>query len=165
VLWSGNYEASYASRDLDKYLAANGIPVTQAETGQTLALGQGAVLRIQAAGTRGAVLLVEWENFRALLPVGMSFDDLEALQHGRAIGEVSVLLLGDAGYAPINPPDWIAALNPQLAVLSVAADDPFGLPHATVLESLNGYTLLRTDENGWIHISTDGEQMWVESER
>ena len=28
-----------------------------------------------------------------------------------------------------------------------------------------GYTLLRTDRNGWIQLSTDGEQLWVEVER
>jgi hypothetical protein len=33
-----------------------------------------------------------------------------------------------------------------------------------VIEALDGYTLLRTDRNGWIHLTTDGEQMWVEVE-
>jgi hypothetical protein len=28
-----------------------------------------------------------------------------------------------------------------------------------------GYAVLRTDRNGWIELSTDGEQMWVEVER
>jgi hypothetical protein len=28
-----------------------------------------------------------------------------------------------------------------------------------------GYPLLRTDRNGWIELSTDGEQMWVEVEK
>jgi len=33
------------------------------------------------------------------------------------------------------------------------------------LEAIKGYTLLRTDRNGWIELTTDGEQMWVEVER
>jgi len=33
------------------------------------------------------------------------------------------------------------------------------------LEAVEGYTLLRTDQNGWIELSTDGEQMWVEVEK
>ena len=165
VLWSGNDEASYASRQLDDYLASNEIPVTQAETDQHLELGNGIAIRVQAAGPRGAVLLLEWDSFRALLPIGMSFADLESFENGKAIGDVSVLLLADSGYAPINPPEWIENLNPQLAVLSVAADDRFGMPPVTTLDSLQEYTLLRTDINGWIHISTDGQQMWVESQR
>jgi hypothetical protein len=27
------------------------------------------------------------------------------------------------------------------------------------------YTVLRTDRNGWIELTTDGQQMWVEVER
>jgi beta-lactamase superfamily II metal-dependent hydrolase len=50
-------------------------------------------------------------------------------------------------------------------LLSVAAGNPRNLPDAETLESVDGYTLLRTDQNGWIELSTDGEQMWVEVER
>ncbi|RPI32149.1 MAG: hypothetical protein EHM70_09645 [Chloroflexota bacterium] len=34
-----------------------------------------------------------------------------------------------------------------------------------ILDALQGYNLLRTDLNGWIHVTTDGEMMWVEVER
>ena len=36
---------------------------------------------------------------------------------------------------------------------------------AAVLESVKDYELLRTDQNGWIEITTNGEQMWVNVER
>ena len=45
------------------------------------------------------------------------------------------------------------------------AGDREGLPSPETLEALEGYTLLRTDRNGWIELTTDGEQMWVEVER
>ena len=162
VLWSGNREASYASRALDKYLSTNGIPITYAETEQILELGQGATMQIQAVGARGSVILIEWDSFRALLPIGMDFDSLES---SKKIGALSVLLLPESGYAPLNPPEWIAALDPQLAILSVAADDRDGLPPDSTLRTLEGYELLRTDLNGWLHITTDGTQMWVEKEK
>jgi beta-lactamase superfamily II metal-dependent hydrolase len=50
-------------------------------------------------------------------------------------------------------------------VLSVAAGDPNGLPSQDVLDSLDGYSVLRTDRNGWITVITDGEKMRVEIER
>ena len=56
-------------------------------------------------------------------------------------------------------------LHPQLALLSVAAADRSGLPSPETLDALQGYNLLRTDHNGWIQITTDGMQMWVEVER
>jgi hypothetical protein len=34
-----------------------------------------------------------------------------------------------------------------------------------MLEALEGYNLLRTDRNGWIELTSDGQQMWVEVER
>jgi beta-lactamase superfamily II metal-dependent hydrolase len=51
------------------------------------------------------------------------------------------------------------------ALLSVAAGDPDGLPDLATLDALKGYNLLRTDRNGWIELTTDGNQMWVEVER
>ena len=33
------------------------------------------------------------------------------------------------------------------------------------LEAVAGYTLLRTDQNGWIELSSDGQQLWVEVEK
>jgi len=116
-------------------------------------------------GPRGAVLLIEYKNFRAVLPVGMSFEALDELRNGASIGPVSVLSLANSGYAASNPPEWITNLNPELVVLSVDAADENGMPDGEVLETLNGFALLRTDENGWIEITTDGTQMWVNVER
>jgi hypothetical protein len=49
--------------------------------------------------------------------------------------------------------------------LSVAAGDRNDLPDPETLEALEGYTLLRTDQNGWIEVTTDGERIWVEAAR
>ena len=75
------------------------------------------------------------------------------------------MLLADSGYAPSNPPEWIANLRPQVVLLSVSAADRQGIPAPETLALLQGYTLLRTDRNGWIELSTDGKQMWVEVEK
>ena len=165
VLWSGNKQASFSSRVLSEYLTLQGIHVIDAKPGETLDLGNGATLRMLTVGPRGSVLLLEYQNFRALLPIGMSFEALDELQNGASIGPVSVLSLADSGYLPSNPPEWIENLNPELVILGVAAGDENGMPDADVMESVKDYALLRTDENGWIEISTNGEQMWVNVEK
>jgi competence protein ComEC len=165
VLWSGNLQASFSARQLDVWLAEHAAPVTRAEPGQKLNLGDGASIEVQTVGPRGSVLLIQWKDFRALLPVGVSADTVEELEFGNAIGPVDVLLMADSGFAPTNPPDWIENLNPKLIVLSVAAGDEDGLPHEAALEAAGGYTLLRTDRNGWISVSTDGFEMRVQAER
>ena len=165
VLWSGNEQASFSSRVLDEWLTLQSISVTLAEKDQWLDLGDGATLRVLTTGPRGSVLLLAYQNFRALLPIGMSFEAMDELRNGAGVGPVSVLALADSGYAASNPPDWIANLNPELVVLSVAAGDENGMPDGEVLESIKDYDVLRTDQNGWIEITTNGEQMWVNVER
>jgi len=38
-------------------------------------------------------------------------------------------------------------------------------PSLAVLQSLQARLLLRTDVHGWIDVATDGENLWVRSER
>ena len=165
VLWAGKVESSYPARQLNEWLADQSIAVTRAVPGSGLDLGAGARLEVLSVTPRGAVLLLTWNGFRALLPIGMNFDTLDELQNGQAVGPVSVLLLADSGYAPLNPPEWIANLQPQLVILSVAAGDADGLPDQDTLDAVQDITLLRTDRDGWITVSTDGAQMWVEVEK
>ncbi len=162
VLWSGNVGASYASANLDRWLAAHSVPVTQAEAGMTLDLDKGATLEVRQVTPRGLVLLIEWNGFRALLPLGADYDSVNADQ---SPGPVTVLLLADSGFAPLNPRDWMRSLDPQLVVLSVAAGDQSGLPNKSVIESIHNKTLLRTDRNGWIEVTTDGASMWVDVQK
>jgi competence protein ComEC len=165
VLWSGNRQASYSAGVLNEYLVLQGVPETEAKKGDVLDLGDGASLTVLTAGPRGSVLLLEYQNFRALLPVGMSFEALEELGYGKSIGPVTVLSLADSGYAASNPKEWVLNLNPELVILSVGATDENGMPDGEVLETVKDYSLLRTDQNGWIEVATNGTQMWVNVER
>ncbi len=165
VLWSGNPEASFSSLKLLETVTQKDIPFTRAETGQSLDLGDGAKLTLLSVTPRGSVLLLEWNDFRALLPVGLSFDALDQLDYGKDVGPVSLLTLADSGYAQSNPPEWISALHPQLIVLNVKAGDESGMPDEETLKTIEGYPLLRTDQNGWIQITTDGESVWIEVEK
>jgi beta-lactamase superfamily II metal-dependent hydrolase len=50
-------------------------------------------------------------------------------------------------------------------VLNVEAGDESGMPDEETLKNIEGYPLLRTDQNGWIKITTDGESVWIEVEK
>jgi beta-lactamase superfamily II metal-dependent hydrolase len=147
------------------YLAEAGILVASAQAGQTLHLGGGANLRVLAVTGRGSVLLLEWGRMRVLLPVGLDFESMQTLMAAPDLGPVTALLLAESGYAPLNTPQWIARWRPQVVLLSVAADDYDGRPDPETLEAIDGYSVLRTDRDGWIRLSTDGENLWVEVER
>ncbi|MFH1183542.1 MAG: ComEC/Rec2 family competence protein [Chloroflexota bacterium] len=165
VLLGAPEQASFSSAALMEYVKAKEILLTRAEQGQALNLGDGAMLKVMNISSRGATLLLEWNSFRLLLPIGANLDTLAALENGGAVGPMNVLLLAQSGIAPLAPPEWLQNLNPQLVVISVATADRDGLPDPKTLEALEGYSVLRTDQNGWIEIVTDGAQMWVSSER
>jgi len=165
VLWSGDITASNAARQVNLWLSGNGIDTQRAELGSRLDLGEGAFLQVLDVSERGMVLLVEWKTFRALLPIGVKFETYERLKNGREIGPVSALLLAESGYAPANPPEWLVNLSPAMFILPVAGDDLDGLPSLALVDLLRDQTVLRTDRNGWIRLSTDGDQLWVEVER
>ena len=165
VLWAGPTGGTYAARSLWQSLSAADTPLVRLQPGQALDLGEGARLETLTVGSRGAVFLLTWGNFRLLLPLGLDFEALEALDYGKAVGRVSALMLAESGYAPLNPPEWITALQPQVILLSVEAGNEEGLPSVETMAAVEGYTVVRTDENGWIELTTDGERMWVEVEK
>jgi competence protein ComEC len=165
VMWAGLASPTREADYLRETLTNLNIQPVDTLPNQILDLGNGASLEVLTVSERGAILLLEWDRFRALLPLGADADSQESIGMGMAVGQVSVLLLAEQGYAPLNPPEWISNLRPQLTLLSVAADDPAGRPDREVLDALGGYSLLRTDQHGWIHIQTDGKQMWVQVER
>ncbi|MDH3942840.1 MAG: ComEC/Rec2 family competence protein [Anaerolineae bacterium] len=165
VLWAGSLNASYSSRRLNAVLTESLIPVIPAGPGHRIDLGSGAFIEVLSTNRRGAVFLICWGRFRLLLPTGLGFEELDTFAYGRAIGPVSVLHLAGSGYAPLNPPEWIQNLSPQLVILTVAAGNMEGLPSPETLASLEDYSLLRTDRNGWIQVSTDGRRFWVRTER
>ena len=97
VLWSGPPAGTATARDLQQKLGQAEIPLILAQDGQVLDLGDGAQLRVLNVSRRGAILALDWGSFRALLPVGLDFDQLEAMQADPNLGPVSVLLLAESG--------------------------------------------------------------------
>ncbi len=162
VLWAGRASVSSAGRTLRAQLEDRGIALVEAQAGQTLALGQGAQIEVLATSPRGGVFLLTWQHFRLLLPLGADFDALAKVQQeSDHLAPLSGLLLAEGGYAPLNPPETVAALRPRVLLLSVQPADPSGLPDLTLLQALRGFPLLRTDRCGWIDLTTDGKRMWV----
>lgn len=165
VYWAGVTHGGATARRLQKELAQAGIGETRLEEGHIFDLGGGARLEVLDVTARGAVLLLEYGSLRLLLPLGADFEALENLAKDPALVGITALLLADGGYAPSNPPELLAHLNPQFVLISAAVDDFDGLPDEGVIAALAGRTLLRTDRNGWIEITSDGEKLWLEVEK
>jgi beta-lactamase superfamily II metal-dependent hydrolase len=77
----------------------------------------------------------------------------------------TVLDVGHHGSRTSSSEDFLLAASPQIAVISCAEDNSYGHPHREVIERLNelGAEILRTDIDGTIVISSDGQTLEVET--
>ena len=59
-------------------------------------------------------------------------------------------------------------MDPAYAVISVGAENRFGHPQEAALDRLahlGEVEILRTDEQGTVEFVTDGQRLWVQTER
>ena len=77
----------------------------------------------------------------------------------------TVLKVGHHGSDTSTSPQFLAVVNPQVAVISVGADNKFGHPSDEVMEKLieklGSENIYRTDEHGTIEFTTNGNRLWV----
>lgn len=165
VIWAGHPGLCWEAENLRLVIDEAQIPLVYAEPDQHLIFPDGLEIDLISQSPRGGVLLIEFRDFRALLPFGITKEIRSELNEGKDLGEVSVMLLADNGFQSSNPGEWIANLNPQLVLLSVGIKNSQGLPDRGLLDRLAGYSLLRTDQHGTIHLRTNGEKLWIEVER
>jgi competence protein ComEC len=150
---------------------------TIAKAGQQIELGDGIrieVLHPQEEFLRGTgsdinnnsvVLRLVWEEVSFLL-TGDIYEEAEReiLYQGYKLSS-TVLKVAHHGSATSTSAHFLAAVDPQVAVISVGGDNLFGHPSDEILARLNGVSVYRTDKKGTITFTTDGQRLWVEVER
>jgi competence protein ComEC len=74
-----------------------------------------------------------------------------------------VLKVGHHGSKNSTTPEFLETVRPRLAVISAGEENPYGHPSPVLLDRLQqaGVAILRTDQNGAIHIATDGKRFEV----
>lgn len=77
----------------------------------------------------------------------------------------TVLKVGHHGSATSSSEEFLQAVNPKCAVISVGYGNSFGHPRAEVLERLENLPtkIFRTDQDGLIKFRTDGKSLRVET--
>ena len=98
-------------------------------------------------------LLARWHRFRMLLT-----GDAEAELAPVHPGDIDVLKVAHHGSDDAGLPALLAESEPELAVISVGADNPYGHPTAATLAELAEarVAVLRTDLDGQVTIDADG---------
>jgi len=155
------------------------IPVTRARGGVEIRLENEVTLRVlhpswsgdsspdcgPEANDLSLVLRVAMDRVSVLLT-----GDLEAageaalIEAGQPLSS-TVLKVGHHGGAASTSRAFLKAVAPQLAVISVGAQNRFGHPAPEVLDRLAPIPVFRTDERGSIELITDGQRLWVKTSR
>ncbi len=149
VAFAPSISQGAARNRLVSLLRAQKVEMAELQTGSQLTLGQDARLTVLAQTPQGTALVLEWKNFRALLPGGVAPQDLARLP-AESIQSPGLLLLTPADLEAQPPAAW-EALNPAL----VAWLQPGAL--------INRPGWLSLEQAGWLELATDGEHLWVEA--
>jgi competence protein ComEC len=136
---------SKARQRLLAALSQAGVAAHTFETGQTIDLGDGASLQVLADTQTGTALELSWQGFRALLPGGAGFKNLDTAR----LGGISALVLGPSD---LEDPDWQAwaALNPTMVAWQ----------RAGALIDTPGWVDLAGCR--WVELTSDGAHLWTE---
>ncbi len=96
--------------------------------------------------------------------------DIEAaaetwLVHSGLDLEADVLLIPHQGSKTSSTPAFLEAVGPAAAVLSASATNPYGHPAPEVMARYEGIPVFRTDKQGNVTVTSDGERIWIRTER
>ena len=111
------------------------------------------------------VLLLRYGNETLLLP-GDAEKEVEReilSENGPEAMRADVLKIGHHGSKNSTTPEFLAAVQPSVGIISAGEDNPYGHPSPELLERLEnaGIRILRTDQNGAVQVMTDGRQLEI----
>ena len=120
-----------------------------------------------SSNDQSLVVLLQQGRFRMLL-TGDAGEAVESklLESHRPIA-ATALKVSHHGAISGTTDAFVQAVSPQVAIISVGADNRYGHPDSAVIDRLEdaGALVLRTDQQGTIALSTDGDRLWVETTR
>lgn len=173
-MWIGREVASPALAKLEELARAKRMPIEYELRGKSFAWdgveGQFFWPEISEAAPSAKnndslVLRLRYRSRTVLLP-GDAEKDAEhtILAENRGGGlQADVLKVGHHGSKNSTMPDFLAAVRPRVAIISAGEDNPYGHPSPELLGRLESARarILRTDEDGAVHVLTDGERLEI----
>ena len=117
----------------------------------------------------GMVLHLIWNKVSFLFTADIGLETEWYLIAQRANLKSTVLKVAHHGSLTSTSPEFLAVADPELAAISVGADNRFGLPHSQIVSRLTEYTgndrVYLTSIHGTIEFITDGSRFWVKHDK
>ena len=125
----------------------------------------GVEVEIIFAPTVGIVYKISYGDITFLITGDLIIENEEEILREKINVASTVLKVGHHGSKTSSSEEFLRAVNPKVAVISVGYGNNFGHPRPEVLERLNnlGVKIFRTDKDGLIKFKTDGKKLSAES--
>jgi competence protein ComEC len=167
---SGQTYGGHAYHDCLDMARADGVPIVHPRAGMTMRTDDGLVFTFigpslpfiggkNAINDNSVAFILQYRSFRMLFT-----GDAGIAAERRFLAEgvdlnADVLKVGHHGSAYSSSPEFIAAVRPRFAIISVGRNNMFGHPAPSTIETLKrfGANVYRTDENGSASVTTDGQ--------
>jgi competence protein ComEC len=177
---NGRPDDDVLNAECQRQLAAGSVSRRIVCAGNRLDLGKGVSLEVLhpppelMSGTESdpnnnsVVLRLVWGEASFLLTGDVEAEAEELLLESGQPLAADVLKVAHHGGGGSSTAGFLAAVRPRYAVISVGADNRFGHPKQEVLDRLDAIgsvTTLRTDEQGTIEFVTDGQRLWIRTQR
>ncbi|MGB8253113.1 MAG: ComEC/Rec2 family competence protein [Anaerolineaceae bacterium] len=162
LIWLGDPTGQATAIELEEYISVVNITHTIGISKLEFYLASDASLVLYPYQDNGGVFSLQWKNFNMLIPIGIDRADWtnEILEVDHRLSYSVIVLAGD-GSIELNPVPFINRLTPTITIVN---SDPERSSSAIPMFYHSG-TTLTTGQNGWIHITTDGDHLWVEAAR
>lgn len=178
ALYNGQPSASDAYTALTRAWEEHDIDVLHVMAGYRVATGDGLILEIlhpqtpptpdDDGDTTAMIIRASYGNTSFLITPTLDEEAETTLIAAGWYTGSTVLELPAHGKADANSEIFLQAVNPQVGVVGVAAGNRSGLPATETVERLHtftGQTLYRTDQHGTVEMVTDGDTLWIYTER
>ena len=161
-------------RRLLKTISDKGLKITTAKAGMTFDCGAfsmqilSPVKDYDELNDQSVVIHAAYDDISFLFTGDAESEPMNAmLGSSYSSLESTVLKVGHHGSKTSTTKKWLAAVQPQYAVISCEQGNSYGHPHGKVLNLLNDANakIYRTDINGSVVMTTDGETVKITPER
>ncbi len=160
------------SKDVDQ----EGLAIEHPKPGALFDLGDG--VRLEVIGPTAAmasdpelnntslVIRLVWNDVSFLLTGDIeSKAELDLLANGAEL-DSTVLKVGHHGSLTASSPEFLAAVSPEISVVSAGIDNQFQHPRPEIVQRLEEFgPVYTTSIDGAIVMETDGERLWISTSR
>lgn len=169
-------EVTHTTRTYEDFLVAlqkKGLKITLARAGMEWELSPEVTCQVLSPGSDNyyelndySVVIKVAKGNTAFLFTGDAGNPAEQQMLSQKLNLKSdVLKVGHHGSRHSTSHRFLEAVAPQYAVISLGANNEYGHPHEETLRRLKGIQILRTDLNGTIVFTSDGNHVSVKKEK